>query len=97
MPKDSEILVEQCWRQLRELHRSAAELKRACAANENILARTAGALSPSAGVRSAFTERDFRSWRQKAEETRELANRMTVAQAKPKLLEIADVYGRLQD
>jgi hypothetical protein len=36
------------------------------------------------------------SWRQKAEQTRELAYRLT-AKAKPRLLEIADAYDGLQD
>jgi hypothetical protein len=35
--------------------------------------------------------------RQKAEETREFAHRVTVAKAKPRLLEIADAYDQLQD
>jgi hypothetical protein len=100
MPEDKEIfpILESCWRELQRLHQSAAQLKSACATNEQFLTGgQSGAFSTPAVADSNSPELYSQSCRQKAEQTRELAHRVTVAKAKPRLLEIADTYDGLQD
>jgi hypothetical protein len=96
--KKFSLLLENYWRELQRLHQSAAQLKKACATTEQFLTGgKSSAVSAAAVANSNHPKLFCRSWRQKAEETRELAYRVTVAKAKPRLLEIADAYDGLQD
>lgn len=77
------------------MRQSAAALKVACATNEGFLTGAVASASSSADADRPHLH--SQSWRQKAEQARDLAYRVTVANAKPGLLEIADTYDRLQD
>ena len=99
MARENEILplLENCRHELQRLHQYAAELKNACATNERFL--TGGTSGPLAAIAVANSDRltlHCQSWRQKAERARDVTYRVTVAKAKPGLLEIADTYDRLQ-
>jgi hypothetical protein len=98
MSKENEVLsvVFDCWQELERLHQSAAALKDACATNERFLTGAVARSSWASGAADAPYP-NSQSWRQKAEQARDLAYRVTVAKAKPGLLEIADTYDRLQD
>jgi len=100
MPKENESrpLLEKCWHELQRLYQYSVELNDLCATNKRFL--TGATRTPLPAATEADPRRPSllrQSWRQKAEETRELAHRLTVAKAKPRLLEIADAYDQLQD
>ncbi|MGB9164606.1 MAG: hypothetical protein WCC41_09180 [Rhodomicrobium sp.] len=100
MPKENEVLsvVFDCWQELECLHQSTAALKIACATNEGFLTGAVASTSWASGSADADRPHSHsQSWRRKAEQARDLAYRVTVAKAKPGLLEIADTYDRLQD
>ena len=100
MPKENESLpvLENCWRELQRLRQYCVELQNLCATNERFLTgRTRNPLPAAAVTGPDRPTAPCQSLRQKAEETRELAHRITVAKAKPRLLEIADAYDQLQD
>ena len=95
MQRENEVpsLVIVCWQELQRLRQSAAALKNACATNEGFL--TGAVASASWASSSAYADRPHphsQSWWQKAGQARDLAYRVTVANAKPGLLEIADTY-----
>jgi hypothetical protein len=103
MPKENEILPlldtwDTCWHELQRLHQYAAALKNACATHEQFLMGAVASASWAPSPADADRPHSHsQSWRRKAEQARDLAYRVTVAKAKPELLEIADTYDRLQD
>jgi hypothetical protein len=72
MPEEIEILplLENCWHELQRLHRSAAQLKKACVTIEQFLTGgKSSAVSAAAVANSNHLELFCQSWRQKAEQT----------------------------
>jgi hypothetical protein len=101
MPNKEETIaiVHQCWRELDRLHRSTADLSEACAVSKNLLATGAILKAEHDGRRlgDSGATPPAGSWRQKAREAREIAHRLTVANGKRRLLEVADSYERLAE
>jgi len=99
--KETIAVVQDCWRELDLLHKSAAELSKACAASKDLLANGAILKAERDGSWSCANARIATppglTWRQKAQEAREIAHRLTVAHGKRQLLDVADRYERLAE
>jgi len=93
-------LIEHCWRQLLQLHKSLAELEKFNTQGWQFLKQAHRLLGqahrlPSTANTTCSKRIDPKSWRKRAEEARALADMITNTEAKRSLAEIADTYEAL--
>ena len=88
--QETNALIEHCWQQLLQLHKSLAELEKFNSQGWQFL-KQAHRL-PSTANTTCSQRIDPESWRKRAEEARALADMITNTEAKRSLAEIADTY-----
>ena len=92
-PQQTNALIEHCWQQLLQLHKSLAELEKFNTQGWQFL-NQAHRLPSTANTTSSQSI-DPERWRKSAEEARALADISTDATAKRSLLDIAAAYETL--
>jgi hypothetical protein len=91
--QETNALIEHCWQQLLQLHKSLAELEKFNTQGWQFL-KQAHRL-PSTANTTCSQSIDPERWRKRAEEARALADISTDATAKRSLLDIAAAYETL--
>jgi hypothetical protein len=99
-PQQMNALIDDCWKQLLQLHKSLTELEKFNAQGREFLKQARRLPSTvnttcSQSIDPESWRIDLKSWRKRAEEARALADITADATAKRSLLYIADAYETL--